>query len=317
MKNNLSLLIGDNEELINFYLQNILDKINYQIDNKIGYDLTTNTITDILDEASMMSLFAQNKVIIGTNLNISDISEEGLEYLTKYLDNPNPNSYIILLTSKVDSRTKIYKLFKDKFNIIDTTKINYAEDILKYITNYIKEKKYLISSQDLEYFLSKTGNNLDNINLELAKLFAYKDKEKTITKEDIDLLIQDNIDNIIYEFTNAIYENNYSKIIKMYEDFTKENLGFDYLLTSLDNSFRQSLIIKLLYKEGKSNYEIASIIGKKEFYVKKMQERLYNYSIKDLANYLNKLSIIDINYKSGKITTDMLKLFLINKDPSS
>lgn len=314
MNKNLYIIIGDNSNLVDFYLNQITSKIDYQEENKINFDLSSNTLSDIIDESSMMSLFSQTKVIIGINLNLSNIKEHDLEYLNKYLKNINPDAYIILIAPKLDARTKTYKIFKDNFTIIDTNKTNHQEDITNYITNYVKDNQYKISPSDITYFLSKVGNDLNNINLELSKLFAYKTQDKTITKEDIDKLVIDNIDNIVYEFTNAVFENDYDKIIKMYNDFTKENLGFDYLLTSLYNSFHQALIIKLLKNDNKSNYEIATYIGKKEFYVKKMLERLYRYTIKDLSTYLDKLSTIDINFKSGKVTTDMLKLFLINKD---
>lgn len=314
MNKNLYIIIGDNSVLVDFYLKQIINKIDYHEDNKIIYDLSSNTLSDIIDESSMMSLFSQTKVIIGTNFNLSNLKEQDTEYLTKYLKNINPDAYIILTATKLDARTKTYKIFKDNFTIIDTTKTNHQEDISNYVTNYVKDNQYKMSSSGIAYFISKVGNDLNNINLELSKLFAYKNHDKTITKEDIDKLVIDNIDNIIYEFTNAVFENNYDKIIKMYNDFTKENIGFDYLLTSLFNSFHQALIIKLLKNDNKSNYEIATYIGKKEFYVKKILERLYIYTIKDIATYLDKLSTIDINFKSGKVTTDMLKLFLLDKN---
>ena len=47
--------------------------------------------------------------------------------------------------------------------------------------------------------------------------------------------------------------------------------------------------------------EISKIIGKKEFYVKKMLERIYPYSTDTLAKDLIRLADIDNNYKSGKL----------------
>ena len=62
--NNLYLIIGSNQEQINFYLYNILKDIDYLKENKITYDLTTSTLSDILDESSMMSLFSTTKIIL-------------------------------------------------------------------------------------------------------------------------------------------------------------------------------------------------------------------------------------------------------------
>lgn len=311
--NNLYLIIGSNQEQINFYLYNILKDIDYLKENKITYDLTTSTLSDILDESSMMSLFSTTKIILGLNFTLDKLSKNDIEYLTNYLKSPNKDAYIILIANKIDLRVKESKIFKDNFKVIDTTKTNNQEDTITYIKDYITNNNHQINSQNLEYLTNKLGTDIYNINNELDKIFIYLGKEKEITKDTIDLLINDKIDDIIYEFTNAILDNDYNKMIKMYQDLTRENIGSDYFIVSIANSFRQSLIIKILTNQYKSREEIAKVIGKKEFYIRKMQERLSNYTETDLTNYLNKLFIIDKNIKTGKSNFDMLELFLINK----
>ena len=308
---NLNLIIGEDNKLIDFYLLDILNKIDYTLDNKIIYDMNNNSLSDILDEASMISLFSQIKIIIGNNFDISKLDDKEIDYLSKYVNNVNKDVYIILIANKVDARVKSYKIFKDNFNIIDISKNDNSNQIYDYVINKIKENKYKMDKYDIEYFINKVGNDINNINMELDKLFIYKD-DKVINKKDIDLLIMDNIDNVIYEFTNAVIEKDIEKVSYMYNNFKKENVSFDYLISSLANVFRQSLIIKMLYNEGKSNFDIAKVIGKKEFYVKKMLERLYMYSEDDISNLIIKLAKIELDYKSGKSNIDMLEMFLLD-----
>ena len=66
--NNLYLIISSDNELTNFHLHDILSKIKYEDNNKIVYDLSIDKLSDILDEASMISLITGNKVIIGEDL---------------------------------------------------------------------------------------------------------------------------------------------------------------------------------------------------------------------------------------------------------
>lgn len=314
MKNNLYLIIGEDNELVNFYLTSILENTLFNEEEKIEYDMTVSSISDILDEASMISLFSSKKIIIGREFDTKKMNDNDLDYLKRYIDNINKEVYIVLIAKKIDARSKEYKIFKDSFKVIETDKNNDSDkDILKYIDSYILDKGYRIDRYNLEYLLSKLGNNIDNIKIELDKIFLYLDNDKEINREVIDLLISDNIDNIIYEFTNAVLDKDYDTVMKMYSEFKIENIGYDYLLVSLDNVFRQALIIKMLYNQGSSNSDIAKVIGKKEFYVKKMLERLYNYKEDELARMIDRLAIIDRDYKSGKSNIDMLELFLIGK----
>ena len=147
--NNLNLIIGEDSNLINFYLTEILNKIDYTTENKIIYDMSESSLSDILDEASMMSLFSNIKVIIGNNFDISKMNDNDSDYLSKYLNNINKDVYIILMASKVDARVKAYKLFKDKFNIVDTNKSDNSNQIYDYVVNKVKEKKYKMDKYDI------------------------------------------------------------------------------------------------------------------------------------------------------------------------
>lgn len=313
MKNNLNLLIGEDKKLIDFSLFEILNNINYDDNNKIIYDMNTNSFMDVIEEASTISLFSSVKVIIVNNFVIDSVTDMEFNYLEKYVNSQNKDVYMVLISNKIDARKKSFKFFKDNFNIIEIDKIDNT-NISDYIVKKIKDKGYKISTVDSEYLLSKIGNDVNNINNELEKLFIYKDSDKIISKDDIDLLIFDNIDNVMYEFTNAILDDDCDKVKRMYDKFMLDNVSLDYLISTLASSFRTSLIIKLLNSRNMSNFDIAKVIGKKEFFVKKSLDRLYRYTLDDLSLYINKLAMIDRNFKSGKDNVDRFELFLFCKD---
>lgn len=312
MKSNFNLLIGENKEGREFNLYNILNNINYDDNNKIEYDMNVNGFHDVIEEAAMISLFSSIKVIIVNNFDLDSVNDVDFELLNKFIESKNSDVYIIIIANKIDARKKNYKIFKDNFNIIDVDKIN--NNIYDYIDNKIKDNGYKIDSYNIEYLLSRTGNDINNINNELDKLFVYKLEEKKILKEDIDLLIFDNIDNVIYEFTNAILDDDYDKIKYMYDKFMLDNISFEYLLSTVASSFRTCLIIKLLYNKNMSNFEIAKILNKKEYFVKKSLDRLYRYSLDDLKKYINDLAVIDRNFKMGYDNVGRFELFLFSRN---
>jgi len=313
MVSNLNLLIGEDKKLIDFNLFEILNKIEYDENNKIIYDMNVNSFMDVLDEASTVSMFSSVKVIIVNNLVIDNINDNELNYLEKYINNKEKDVYIILICNKVDTRKKNFKLFKDNFKIIDVDKID-TSNIYDYVRDKVKDRGYKISSMDIDYLVSKIGNDINNINQELEKLFIYKIDNKVLSREDIDLLVFDNIDNVIYEFSNAIMDNDNDKVKKMYDKFMLDNVSIDYLISTLAASFRTSLIIKLLHNRSMSNQDIAKIINKKEFFVKKSLDRLYQYSLEDLSDYIRKLAMIDRDIKSGKDNVSKFELFLFCKE---
>lgn len=313
MRSNLFLIVGEDKKIIDFSLFSILNNIDYDDNNKIIYDMNINGFMDVMEEASMVSLFSPIKVIIVNNFVLDNLNDNEFEYLDRFVNSKVSDVYMIFISNKIDARKKNYKLFKDNFKIIEVDKVD-DNNIYDYVEDKIKDKGFKIDNINITYFLSKVGNDINNINSELEKLFIYKDNDKKILKEDIDLLILDNIDNVIYEFTNAILDEDYDKVKSMYDKFMLDNISIDYLIATVSGSIRNSLIIKLLNKKNMSNFEIGKIIGKKEYFVKKSLDRLYRYSVEDLGNYINKLSKIDRDFKTGKDNIGSFELFLYEKD---
>ena len=311
MNNNLVLIVGEDRQVIDFNIYEILNKIEYDENNKIIYDMNINKFSDVLEEVSMVSLFSLIKVVIVNNFDLDKINDSELEYLEGFIKSKNKDVYLIIIANKIDGRKKSYNIFKDNFRIINVDKID-NNGIYSYIENKIRDNGYKIDKYNIEYFLSKVGNDINNINSELDKLFIYKIDSKNIVREDIDLLILDNIDNVIYEFTNAILDNDLDKVKKMYDKFKRDNISIDYLISTVYGSFRTNLIIKLLYNKNMSNFDIGKFIGKKEYFVKKSLERLYRYSLDDLKDYINRLAKIDRDIKTGMDNVGKFELFLFS-----
>ena len=313
MRSNLFLIIGEDSKAIDFNIYKILENIEYDDNNKIIYDMNVNKFNEVIEEASMGSLFSSVKVIIVNNFSVDNIDDREFECLEKIVDVHDKDIYMIFITKRIDARKKSYKLFKDNFSILDCEKID-NNDVYNYIEGKINSRGFKVNSVNIEYFLSKVGNDINNINNELQKLFIYKNEDKNILREDIDLLVFDNIDSVIYEFTNAILDDEIDKVKNMYDKFLLDNISFDYLISTVAGSFRTSLIIKLLHNKNMSNFDIGKVIGKKEYFVKKSLDRLYRYSVNDLSNYINKLAIIDREYKSGKDNINKFELFLFSRE---
>lgn len=312
MRSNLFLIVGEDKKLIDFQLFEILSKIEYDENNKIVYDMEVDHFMDVMEEASISSLFSPKKVILVDNFSLDCMDDYALSYLERFINSKVEDVYFIFISKKIDARRSEFKLFKEHFTVIPLDKVD-SHTIKDYVVRRIKDRGYHIDSMNVDYFLSKVGNDIYNINQELEKLFIYKMDDRKILREDISLLIFDTIDNVIYEFTNAILEGDIDKVKTMYDKFMLDNVSIDYLIAAISGSFRTSLIIKLLSNKGMNYASIGKVIGKKEFFVKKSLDRLYSYTVEDLGDFINKLARIDREFKSGFDHVGKFELFLFDK----
>ena len=135
--NNFYLIYGPDRSIINNEVEKIKSKL--KINDIVQYDMPSTYLLDVIEDASTIGLFSQNKIIILDDCYFLSANKtiDNIEELEKYIESYNPNNYCILTayTDKIDTRKKIYKLLKKKAQIIEQTKV---DDI--YLTNYIKEE---------------------------------------------------------------------------------------------------------------------------------------------------------------------------------
>ena len=173
-----------------------------------------------------------------------------------------------------------------------------------------------MSNMDIKFFLNRCNKDIDNIKNELDKLMLYKLEEKVIDKDDITLLVDEDIDDTVFELVSSILKNDCNKAMKLYYNFINNGMDVGQIIAIIASQIRLLFQVKRLYNSGKSNEEIAKILEFKSPYrVKYLLKDCYYYSEDDLIKYLSKLADIDKNIKSGNGDGKfLLELFIAKKD---
>ncbi len=237
--NNIILLYGEEEYLINNYYNKIIDenlKFEYRDFNLSKYHFKGLDFNTVLNSLETLPLFDDKKIIIIDDIDLSKkgISSNGnfIDKLYEYLDRiPNSSLLILIYNMNNPFKGKLYKKINKIGTIKEFRKMEYAE-LKKYISDYLNRNEINIKTGSIDYIIDKTAyfnkdsnKNLYDLNNELSKL-ANRGKE--ITNSEIDLLFTNSLENNIFKLTDAIVEKNISKSLKIYYE----------LLQSSDDSFR-------------------------------------------------------------------------------
>lgn len=299
--NNIYLIYGDEDYFINSEINNLKEK--YKDYDLINYDMFITNISDVIEDASMISLFSTNKLIICANATfltgLKCEIDHNIDDLLKYLDNSKNYDNILILTVKSDTLDNRKKIVKElnKCNVIKCNKLkNYELD--NFIKDYCKKNGYSIDFDALSLFKEKLDDNLYVITSELDKLFLYKSDNKII-KSDIDIVISRMIKTDIFDLINAIVENRIDDALILYDDLLLINEEEIKLIITLANQFRLIYQVKNMYKMGFSESDIASKLGVHPYRIKLANN--ININLDKCIYYLKKLSSLDEDIKLGKI----------------
>lgn len=315
-KNNFYLLYGTDKSILNKEINDIKKTLSIKEEDIIYYNI--EDVKDIIEEALTISMFSNNKFIIIDSTNFLSEKKEvsNINLLEDYFEHYNKDSYLIFISNKdtIDSRKKLVKLIASKGIMKKAEATN--DYLTKYVNGYLKDANYKMSNIDIATFLSRVGTNINSINNELDKLMLYKVEDKIITKDDIEKLVEENIDNPVYDLVGFILKNEKEKAIKLYNNFTQNGMDAASLIPVIAAQIRLLFQVKRLYNKGKTNDEIAKILEFKNVYrVKYLLSDSYYYSEEDLLKYLSKLADLDKGIKLGQIDPKVsLELFILEKD---
>ena len=297
---NTYLIYGNDYGLI----KREIDKITNGIIDVVKYDLSASNVSEVIEEASCMSLFGDKKVVIGENalfLTGTNTSvNHDIDYLTSYVNAENHDNIVILtvVQDKLDERKKIVKLLKKNVTIIHKETID-EKDLPKFVIKEFLNNGYKIDYKTASYFVDYVGKNVDILLSEINKMIIYKDTDKEIFIEDILNISSKGFNDNVFDLSDAIMKKDFKKIFSCYNDLMilkEEPIKIIALLASQFTLVYQS---KLLSKEGFMSKDIASTLKVHPYRVKLALET--NYPDFELKDILKKLHNLDYEIKTGKV----------------
>lgn len=293
------ILYGTEQLLIDKFIDNIVKT--KKIENIVRYDLEESNLDNIIEDASYLDLFGNEKVIIVNNsLFLTSALSIETDELEKYILNQNEKSIIFFVVNneKLDERKKIVKFLKEKVEVKEFNKIQ-GYDLEKYIKSSFNEDNYKIDNEGIKKIISLLGGNFQLIDNEIKKLKLYKIDDKIINISDIETVVTKVLEDDIFKLVEAVINNNKEKIFNIYKDLIELGEEPIKIVVMLANQFRLIYQVKVLLEDGLNKSEIASLLKVHSYRVQLAIEKSSKYQESKLLNILESLADIDMEIKSG------------------
>lgn len=261
----------------------------------------------IIDLAETLPFLAERRVILIEN---SGLFKHGGEALADYLKNPCESTYFLFVETEADKRSKLFKAVTAlgcavEFGVQD-------EDTLKrWVAGLIKKEGKQITGQGLSYFLSKTGTDMENIRIELEKLFCYCMHKDAILPEDIDAVCVTRISNHIFDMINAIADKQQQKALSLYYDLLALKEPPMRILFLIARQCNMLLQVKELKAKGFDNRSISEKVGLPGFVAGKYAQQAARFKIPELRRAVERCVEAEEAVKTGRMNDVMSVELLI------
>lgn len=305
----LYLLYGPQGIMLEKQCQKILKENLPLIDDFhcVKQDATEISIQDIIEEANLPSLTGDRKAIVIEKCYFlkQDKGKEKIENdqdyetLLQYLRVPNPDVDVLFVceTDKLQERSEIVKILKEKARIIEAKEIT-KEEWPRYIRQYLQKAQVSIDDDAVEEFVIRVEGDALRFTNEAKKMMLYTNH---ITLADVEKMIARPLEENVYAICDYLLKGKKEKAIAIYRDLLVENEEPVRLISTLANQIRLLTEVGYLQNIYPTRAMIASKLGVHEFRVKLALDHLKRISLTSLYAALDQLYQLDEDIKSGKI----------------
>jgi len=206
-----------------YYIDQVMSYAEHHILNEAeaGFNLTVfygkdAAWADIVNACMRYPMFAERQVVL-----LKEAQQmRDIDKLEGYIANPLLSTVFVVSykEKKVDGRSKLAKLLKEKGELLSTKKM-YDNQLPDWVSGLAESKGYSLSQKALMLLVEHIGNDLSRINNEIEKLAVNLGERKKITEDDIEKYIGVSKEYNVFELQDALAKKDLPRAIRIIRYF--------------------------------------------------------------------------------------------------
>lgn len=299
------------DEVVNYAEKNILSESEASFNLTVFYGRDADWAS-IINACRRYPMFSERGVVI-----IKEAQDmKGIEKLESYVEKPL-NSTILIVAykgKKVDKRTKLAKLLKERAAMVTTKKL-YDNELPGFTQDLVKSKGFTITTKALMLLIDYIGNDLNRLNNEIDKLTLNLQNSKNITEDHIEKFVGISKEFNVFELQNAIAQRNLYKALRIVQYFESNPKAgpLQLIFPSLYNFF--SKVQMALSVGSRDEKLVASEIGVGPYFVKDYLQAASRYDTSGIEKILLLLHVYNLRSigvnDAGTEDMDLLKEMIV------
>ncbi len=227
------------------------------------HDLTETPLAEIVDDARALSLFAPRRVILVHNaegalprtVKSDDESDEGpdgssADELSIYLRDPSPGVVLLFEATRFDFEgeekkklERVRKFYSAVSQVVELKKYS-LDEARRESQTIARNAGISLEPAAAELLVEALGGDVARIAVEMEKLSLFAGAGKTITTEDIGLLIPDARATTIFVLVNALGRRDRARALQALDTLCRDGEYLPLALSFLSTQFRLALVAK-------------------------------------------------------------------------
>jgi DNA polymerase-3 subunit delta len=261
----------------------------------------------LVDQARTLPVFADRRVIIVKNIN--EAPADQVESLSAYLDDPVPETQLLITATTIDKRRKFFQKFAKAGEIIELRRL-YDNQIPPFVREQARHYGRTFTGAALKLFCRRVGSNLGEIVGEVEKLVSYVGGRDFFEEEDVAAIVADTRTESVFALIDALCAGDRGEALRLLDRLLSDGQPPLVILTMLIRHFRQLWKTRALLAQGVAQKELPQRLGINPYFLSNLVAQAGRYADEQLRDIYPRLLAVDQALKSGGDPRTHLELLL-------
>ncbi len=257
-------------------------------------------ITTVKDTVETLPVFTSHRLIILKNAH--ELKETELNQLEPILENPVESSVLVIFAEKVDKRKKAIKILFEKAQCVEFKK-PYENQIPQWISHLCQNFDLKISNEAIHRLHRLVGNNLTELNNQIAKIQAYLGEKKNIDVSDVNSVVSFSREESIFDFTKAIGQKDRVKALEQLVALLDQGQNEVGIINLLARHVRLLITVRSGLDQGLGGAKLASVAQVPSYFIESYCDQAKRWPCRKLEEALVVLQETDRALKSSPVSS--------------
>ena len=270
-----------------------------------AYDAAETSPDTVVSACNSRSLFGDGSLVLVRNLDAWTAAQKAR--VLDYLQNPSPETDLVMLGKKLGAREKLLAAVKRTGEVHDFKQPTGAA-LAKWAVGHAQKLGLELPEDVAGNLVARCSDDKIRVIGEIEKLALYA--EGTATLEDLEALVRPDLQTNIFRFVDALGTGDRSEALEMLEALLATGEPPLRIVYMVRRQFRLLARARSLFEEGTPRTEVASLLKVPPFVAKKLEDQAGRTEEGDLERALDLTLDLEGGLKGRSALADELQVEL-------
>ncbi len=268
------------------------------------FEASDTSPESVVSACNSYSLFGGGAFVILRNLDAWNAAQKAR--VTEYLQNPSPETDLILVGKKLGAREKLLAAIKESGEVHEFTQPT-GRALVRWAANYAKKLGADLPEDVATNLIERCSGDKTRVAREVEKLALYVGDD-TATIEDVEALCPPDVQSNIFAFVDALASGDRGRAINLLEDLVATGEPPLRLTFMIRRQFTLVARAHALLERGVPPREVAGDLKVPPFVASKLADQSRKLSAEDIEEALALILTLESGLKGGSNLSDGLQI---------